>query len=86
MVDCTSEDLNQEFSVLLDELKKYNPELLKRSRFALLTKIDLSPDKDFAEFVKAAGMPVLKISSVTDAGLSELKDLIWDELQSMSSF
>jgi GTP-binding protein len=86
LVDCTSEDLNQEFSVLLDELKKYNPELLKRPRFALLTKIDLSPDKDFDEFVKAAGMPVLKISSVADAGLSELKDLIWDELQKMSSF
>lgn len=86
LVDCTSEDLNQEFSVLLDELKKYNPELLKRPRFALLTKIDLSPDKDFGEFVKAAGMPVLKISSVADVGLSELKDLIWEKLQSMSSF
>ncbi|MCH6560498.1 GTPase ObgE [candidate division KSB1 bacterium] len=86
LVDCTSEDLNQEFSVLLDELKKYNPELLKRPRFALLTKIDLCPDIGFVEFEKAAGMPVLKISSVADVGLSELKDLIWDELQKMSSF
>ena len=86
LVDCTSEDLNQEFTVLLDELKKYNPELLERPRFALLTKVDLCPDKKFDEFEKAAGMPVLKISSVADAGLSELKDLIWDELQNMSSF
>ena len=86
LVDCTSEGLNQEFSVLLDELKKYNPELLKRPRFALLTKIDLCPDENFVEFEKAAGMPVLKISSVADIGLSELKDLIWDELQKMSSF
>lgn len=85
LVDCTSGNLNEEFSVLLDELKQYNPKLLERPRFTLLTKIDLCPDEDFDEFEKGEGMPVLKISSVTGAGLSELKDRIWEELQRVAS-
>jgi len=85
LVDCTSENLNEEFSVLLEELKQYNAKLLKRPRFILLTKIDLCPEEAFAEFEQAIGMPVLKISSVTGTGLSELKDLIWEELQRMES-
>ena len=85
LVDCTSENLNEEFSVLLDELKQYNAKLLTRPRFILLTKIDLCPEEDFAEFEQAIGMPVLKISSVTGTGLAELKDLIWEELQRMES-
>ena len=85
LVDCTSENLNKELSVLLGELKQYNPKLLKRPRFILLTKIDLCPDEDFTEFEQAIGMPVLKISSVTGTGLSELKDMIWEELQRIES-
>lgn len=85
LVDTSSEHIEKDFSVLMNELKKYNPELLKRPQFVLLTKIDLHSDKDFAEFEKVAGIPVLKISSVTGTGLPELKDLLWDELQKIQS-
>ncbi len=82
LVDCSSDDLVQDFETLKQELATYNPALLQRPRLILLTKIDLCAGKDFSGFEKSVKEPVLRISSVTGEGLAELKDRVWQMLQS----
>jgi GTP-binding protein len=85
LVDCTREDLSGDYFILQEELRKYNPKLLERPQIVAVTKIDLCPSRNFRTFEKAIGAPLNKISSVTGEGLAQLKDLIWQELQNLTS-
>src|SRR5258706_11362227 len=82
MVPADAKDIKTEFEILLNELKKYNPELLDKKRILAITKSDMLDEELLAAIKKEVpkNIPSLFISSVTNQGLVELKDLIWKEL------
>lgn len=81
MVPADSKNIREEYSILLNELKQYNPELLDKSRLLAITKSDLL-DKELTDEIKKElpDIPSVFISSITRKGLAELKDMIWKEL------
>ena len=83
MVPATSEDIKGEYGILLNELEKYNPELLTKARILAVTKMDISDpsdNPDFSDISEKIGIPVLPVSSVAGQGIEELKDALWVEL------
>ena len=82
LIPADAQDIRQEFEILLNELKKYNPELLDKKRLLAITKSDLLDDELKAAVKKEVPkeIPSVFISSLTNQGISELKDLIWKNL------
>lgn len=82
MIPADSKDIKTEYGILLNELKKYNPELLDKKRLLAITKTDMLDDELKAEMKKdvPTELPVIFISSATNYGIQELKDLIWKNL------
>ena len=84
MIPADSNNIVQSYNVLLNELKKYNPELLDKSRLIAITKSDLLDDeleKEIeSELGKSINVPFIFISSISNVGLSKLKDKIWKML------
>ena len=80
-----SEDLVNQYNILLNELKKYNPELLDKQRIIAVSKSDLIDDKAKLKIKKnisknIKNVPFEFISSVSNIGLVEIKDLLWKVL------
>ena len=71
--------MKKEYDILLNELKKYNPELMDKDRILAVTKCDLVDDDSLKEIKKhlPKKVPHVFISSVAGKGIDELKDLIW---------
>ncbi|MFQ5864982.1 MAG: GTPase ObgE [bacterium] len=86
LVDCTSKNLEEDYFTLQKELRKYNPGLLQRPHVVAVTKIDLCHSRDLRTLGKVVAAPLNRISSVTGEGLTQLKDLIWQELQNLKSY
>lgn len=83
MVPADSKDIRKEYEILLNELRKYNPELMDKTRLLAVTKSDLL-DAELMEAMKAElpeNVPCQFISAVTGHGIDALKDLIWKYLQ-----
>lgn len=82
MVPADAKDIRTEYDILLNELKKYNPELLDKKRLLAISKSDLLDDELKTELKKElpADLPALFISALTNQGITELKDLIWRHL------
>ena len=84
MVSAEENDIGASYETLLNELREYNPELLDKERVLAVTKCDLI-DKDIEKELAPTlpkGIPHVFISSVSGEGLKELKDLLWEALQS----
>ena len=66
----------------MNELEKYNPELLDKSRVLAVSKSDVldSEAMDKIESVLPADIPHVFISSITGMGLVWLKDLLWEAI------
>jgi len=81
MVPADSKDIANEYDILLNELKLYNPELLDKHILLAITKSDLL-DEELKSEIKneLPDIPYVFISSVADQGLMQLKDLIWKYL------
>ena len=81
--DTTEYNIKQEFEILLNELRKYNPELLDKKRLLAVTKSDLLDEELKSAIQKELpkGIPSVFISSLANLGLMELKDLIWKNLK-----
>ena len=82
MIPADSKDIKEEYTILLNELKQFNLELMDKQRILAITKSDMLDDELMQEII-ADGLPDLPyvfISSVAQKGLTELKDLIWNEL------
>ena len=79
MVPANTENVKAEYDILLNELKKYNPELMDKDRILAITKCDLVDDDAIKEIKKhlPKKVPHVFISSVANQGITELKDLIW---------
>jgi len=83
MIPADSKDIKNEYEILLNELKHYNPELLDKERLLAISKSDMLDDELQTEIAKELpNIPFVFISSVTQSGLSKLKDMIWKALNS----
>ncbi|HPI87363.1 MAG TPA: GTPase ObgE [Bacteroidales bacterium] len=85
LIPADSKDIRREFEILLNELDKYNPELVDKPRLLAISKSDLLDSELISEMKKE--LPPVKtvfISSVTGDGILKLKDLIWTELNRYS--
>lgn len=82
LIPADSKDIYKEYKILINELKKYNPELLDKDRILAISKSDML-DQELMDEIKANlpdETPHLFISSVAQKGLDELKDQIWKKL------
>lgn len=82
LVPADSKNIQDEYNILLNELKKYNSELLDKKRVLAISKSDMLDDELKQEIGKELNLtiPWLFISSYSQSGLTELKDLIWKTL------
>jgi GTPase len=81
MVPADSADHLKEYNILLSELEKYNPELLDKQRFLSISKADMLDEELRKEISgELEGIPHLFFSSVTGYNLQQLKDKIWQIL------
>ena len=87
MVPGDTDDIKREYEILLNELKQFNPEMLEKHRVLAVTKCDLLDDElmDMLRETLPDDLPVVFISAVTGFGLTELKDVLWGELNSESN-
>lgn len=78
LVPADADDIKKEYEILLNELNQFNPELLDKQRLLAISKSDLL-DNELKEEIKKdlPEVPYAFISSVTQTGLIELKDMIW---------
>ena len=81
----------KDYGVLLNELRRFNPDMLDKHRVLAITKCDMI-DEELAtmlreEIVKQIDepLPIVFISAVAQQGLNELKDILWEELNSESN-
>jgi GTP-binding protein len=82
MVACDSSDIQKEYNILVNELKKYNPDLLDKRRILAITKSDML-DEIMMEQMKELlpeGIPTIFISSVAQYNIDQLKDMIWMQI------
>lgn len=82
LIPADSSDHGKEFMILRKELEEYNPEMLQKDFIIAVSKSDMLDDelKEAISKELPAGIPHLFISSVTNKGLTELKDLLWQTL------
>lgn len=81
MIPVDSKNIAGEYRILLNELKKYNPELLDKQRLLAITKADMLDEELIREMeAELPGLPHVFISSVTGYQLTQLKDKIWQML------
>ena len=85
MVPVITEDIKKEYEILLSELEKYNPQLLTKARILAISKCDIADpdinlDKLTKQLSKELGISVICFSSASGMGLTELKDMLWEEL------
>jgi GTP-binding protein len=78
MVPADSRNIRQEYEILLNELRMYNPQMLDKKRVLAISKSDLLDEELMAETRKdLPDVPRVFISSVTGLGIPTLKDMLW---------
>ena len=82
VIPADSKDHGEEFKILQNELKEYNPELLDKKFLIAISKSDMLDEelKEAIEKELPPNIPHIFISSLTNRGLVELKDMLWSEL------
>ena len=81
VIPADSRDIREEYKILLNELEKYNPELLDKPRMLGVSKSDMLDEELRQEMEKELpNLPTVFFSSFTMSGINELKDLIWKKL------
>ena len=87
MVPGDTDDIRKEYEVLLNEVRTFNPELLDKQRVLAITKTDLL-DEELQQMLSEDlpdDLPHVFISAVANKGLTELKDVLWQALNSESN-
>lgn len=87
MVPGDTDDIRREYEILLNEVSTFNPQLLDKQRVLAITKSDLLDD-ELVEMLSADlpdDLPHVFISAVTGKGIAQLKDLLWEALNSESN-
>lgn len=84
LIPADAKDIVEQYEILLDELRRYNPELLDKDRLIAISKSDMLDEELKAEMKveldKNLQAPYLFISSVAQQGLVQLKDKLWEML------
>jgi len=82
LIPADSQDIKAEYKILLNELKKFNPELLKKERVVAISKCDML-DEELISMMKKdlKSIKPLFISGVSGLNLQPLKDLLWDKIE-----
>ena len=83
VIPADTDNIHEEYQILLNELQQYNPELMDKQRLLAITKCDLL-DEELQEALTQElpeGIPSIFISSVSGYHLTQLKDMIWEALQ-----
>lgn len=87
LISCESENIKSDYEMLLNELKKYNPEILDKKRILAITKCDTIDEEliDMLHEDLPEDVPTVFISAPINYGIQELKDIIWTELNKKSN-
>src|SRR5690606_36107962 len=86
MVPADTDDIAGQYQILVNELEKYNPELLDKERLLAISKADMLDDELRGEMGELLNKELpenvdwMFISSVSGLGLDQLKDKIWKSL------
>lgn len=82
LIPADSDDHKKEFEILRKELEEYNPEMLQKDFIIAVSKSDMLDDELKEAITKELpkDIPHIFISSVTNKGMTELKDLLWSTL------
>jgi len=81
LIPADAYNIKKEYSILLNELEQHNPELLDKDRILAISKADML-DEELMEEMKQE-LPEVRsifISSITNYGITQLKDIIWETL------
>ncbi|AYN69028.1 GTPase ObgE [Euzebyella marina] len=82
LIPADSKDISKEYDILIDELRRYNPELLDKEKLVVISKSDML-DKELMDEMREEldkefdDVPYMFISSVAQQGITELKDRLW---------
>ena len=85
LIPADADDIRKQYDILLDELRRYNPEMLDKDRLVAISKSDML-DEELMTEMKAEldkdleGIPYLFFSALSQQGLMELKDKLWTML------
>jgi GTP-binding protein len=87
MIPADSNDIRKDYEILLNELREFNPELMDKSRILAVTRSDMLDDELREEMARELpeGIQTVFISAVTGYGLTELKDILWREINDESN-
>lgn len=85
LIPADADDIKKQYDVLLDELRRYNPEMLDKDRLIAISKCDMLDDELQAEMKQELDrdfkeIPYIFFSAVAQKGLMELKDRLWEML------
>jgi len=84
LIPADAKDIVEQYEILMDELRRYNPEMLDKERFVVVSKSDMLDDELKSEMSsilkKDLEADFMFISSVAQQGLTELKDKLWKML------
>lgn len=87
MVPADANDITEQYEILLNELKTFNPQLMDKQRILAVSKSDMLDEelRDEIEKTLPEGVPHVFISSVTGQGITELKDVLWRAINDESN-
>ncbi len=87
IVPADSDDIRKEYEILLNELRTFNPEMLDKQRILAISKSDMLDQElmDEIEETLPDGVPHIFISAVTQYNITQLNDIIWEELNKESN-
>jgi GTP-binding protein len=84
LIPADAKDIRKQYDILLDELRRYNPEMLDKDRLIAISKSDMMDEELKAELKteleNELPIPFLFISAVSNKGITELKDVLWKML------
>lgn len=79
MVPADADDIKAQYEILLEELRRFNPQLMDKQRVLAISKCDMLDEELKAEILPhlPTDLPAVFISAVSGEGLTELKDALW---------
>jgi GTP-binding protein len=82
LIPADAKNIREEYRILLDELRRYNPELLDKKRLLAISKADMLDEELMEEMKKEIPeeLPSIFISAVTGYNLQPLKDMLWQAI------
>ncbi len=84
LIPADADNITKQYEILLDELRRYNPEMLDKERLIAISKCDMLDSELQAELKTELDnelpIPYTFISSVAQQGITELKDKLWKML------